>query len=554
MKVTMPIGIDDFMEARQGYYLVDKTGFLVQFLPAHPKVLLMTRPRRFGKTMTLSMLRYFLDIDGADEHRQLFDGMAVSRDAVIMTEMGTRPVLFFTMRGWKAMSWTAMQDILARGLKRVAQQYKFLMESDRVDEEDRADLRAIYTGKASIATLQAAPELLLRMLAAHYGKKAVLLLDEYDVPIQSSWEYDYYEEAIDFFRGFLTTALKSNPALDFAVLTGVLRISKESIFSDLNNLDVDSLLHMTYPTLVGFTTAEVTQMAEALGVRDKLPELRDWYDGYRFGGQEIYNPWSIIQYFGKQCVPGMYWVNTSGNAVIAELMKSADSEHFESIEQLMQGKMVRAFLREDIVYSDIGEDQDALYTMLCTAGYLTIEREERTSFGTEYTLRLPNREMQVLFGDEIVKRYQKGFGKSSLVRLMRALLSGDVTGVQDGLSQYLEKLASLYDTARGKESFYHGFILGMIAILVPEYIVRSNRESGYGRYDLAIVPKEKGRPGCVLEFKTAETEEKLEQKATEALEQIRQKSYMTDIEDATEVIWAYGIVFCGKRVCVKRQE
>lgn len=236
MRLSMPIGVDDFQEVREGYYFVDKSGFLSDFFPGHAKVTLFTRPRRFGKTLMLSMLRYFFDLEGADEHRQLFDGLAVSRDTAMMAEMGQRPVLFFTLRGWKARDWEEMKGTIAIGLQKIAKQYKFLLESERVDPYDRSILRAIYEGRASLLQLRTTPELLLGMLEAHYGKKAVLLLDEYDTPVQTAWEYGYYDEAIDFFRVFLTTALKTNLSLDFAVLTGVLRISKESIFSDLNNL------------------------------------------------------------------------------------------------------------------------------------------------------------------------------------------------------------------------------------------------------------------------------------------------------------------------------
>ena len=551
MRLSMPIGVDDFQEVREGYYFVDKSGFLSDFFPGHAKVTLFTRPRRFGKTLMLSMLRYFFDLEGADEHRQLFDGLAVSRDTAMMAEMGQRPVLFFTLRGWKARDWEEMKGTIAIGLQKIAKQYKFLLESERVDPYDRSILRAIYEGRASLLQLRTTPELLLGMLEAHYGKKAVLLLDEYDTPVQTAWEYGYYDEAIDFFRVFLTTALKTNLSLDFAVLTGVLRISKESIFSDLNNLFVDSILRPEYPTVFGFTSEEVEKMANDLGHVDKLSEIKAWYDGYRIGGYELYNPWSVLNYFDAGCQPQTYWVNTSGNAILAELMKSADQEHFECLDTLLHGGTVTSYLRDGVIYGDIGDDPDALYTMLCTTGYLTTERTATFAGETEYSLRLPNLEMRRLFGIEIVKRYQHGFGKSALVRLMRAFLQGDAIRVEEGLGRYLVKLASYYDTTKDKESFYRGFVLGMTAILVEDFIVRSNRESGYGRYDLVAVPKRKGEAGFLLEFKTAETEEALKAKAEEALAQIDERDYLAglDVEDLT--MHRYGIAFCGKKVRVK---
>ena len=479
----------------------------------------------------------------------MFDGLAVSRDAAIMAEQGTRPVLFLTLRGWKARDWATMQETIINGLQRVAREYKVLRESDRVDLSDREMFLDIYRRKASIPSLRMALALILQMLENHYGKKPVLLLDEYDVPIQSAWEHGYYDEAIDFFREFFTMALKTNPSLDFAVLTGVLRISKESIFSDLNNLKVDGILRSKFPDVLGFTAAEVEKMAVDLGHDDKLDEIRQWYDGYHFEGHEIYNPWSVVNYFDSDCKPDAYWVNTSGNAVLGELMKTADTDHAETLERLMKGETVQSFLREGVIYSDIGEDEDALYTLLCTTGYLTVVGTQEASYEKQYDLCLPNREMKILFSIEIVKRYQKGLSKSALVRLMDAFLAGDIERVRYGLAQYLKKVVSAFDG--GSEAFYHGFVLGMLALLLPRYDVRSNRESGYGRYDVAAVPTDAQGTGLVLEFKVAEKEEDLPKKAEDALQQIEKREYVAELEGKCTAVHCYGIAFCGKNVEVK---
>lgn len=555
MHQNMPIGMDDFADVRGGYYYVDKTDFLVDFLQSHAQVTLFTRPRRFGKTLTMSMLRYFLDIDGAEEHRKLFSGLKVERDAETMSWQGTRPVIFLTFKGWHATSWETLQKVILDMLGKIFDDRSFLLESPKATEREKRIFYSIQMGQADLVTCRQALALLLQLMEKYYGRKPVLLLDEYDVPIQSGWEHDYYNEVIDFFREFLSAALKTNPSLDFAVLTGVLRIAKENIFSALNNLLVDSMLQMRYPEAFGFTTAEVEQLTRDLGCADKMEEIRYWYDGYRFAGQEIYNPWSVVNYFAHHCQAETYWVNTSGNSILGELMRSADREHFEALETLLQGGTVSAFLQEGVIYSDIGEDQDALYTLLCTTGYLTVERIDRSLGDPEYTLRLPNREMLSLFGNEVVRRYQSGFGKSSLVALMRALLQGDVRRVQYGLASYLEKLASVYDTAKGKESFYHGFVLGMTAILVPRYTVHSNRESGYGRYDLAAMPQDKCQTGFVLEFKVAGGEDELPDKAQEALQQIKDRDYDAEFhEHGVQEILHYGIAFCGKKVHVKLNE
>ena len=555
MHTAMPIGIDDFKEAREGYYIVDKTSFLSRFFPGHPKVTLITRPRRFGKTMTLSMLRYFFDCEGAEEHRKLFDGMAVSQDTALMKEMGTRPVLFFSMRGWKATDWDAMQETITNGLQQVAQQHKYLLQSNRVDPADRQFLQRMYDGSAPISSLRTAPARLLQMLEAHDGKKAVFLLDEYDVPIQSAWEHGYYDEAIDFFRAFLTTSLKSNLSLDFAVLTGVLRISKESIFSDLNNLDVDSILHPKYPTVLGFTSEEVEKIADDLGRADRLPELREWYDGYRIAGHEIYNPWSVVKYFDRDCQPETYWVNTSGNAILGEMLHRAVRKTLDALQSLIQGGSIRASLSDEYIYSDIFKNKNVLYAMLLATGYLTTKMLRSTELGLQAELILPNRELRSIFRIEVLERYQSDEADIEIPELMQAFVDGDIETVQEGLSEYLVLLTSSFDAAKGREAFYHGFVLGMTAVLTEDYVIRSNRESGYGRYDIAATPKDTSRPGFIIECKLAEPGESLEDKADLALRQIEEKHYDAElVREGVKVIHRYGIAFSGKKLCAKIDE
>ena len=551
MEWAMPIGRDDFADVRRGgYYFVDKTDVIKHLITKPAKVTLFTRPRRFGKTLLLSMLRYFLDIEGAKEHRKLFDGLAVSRDAETMAQQGSRPVLFLSLKGWKYDSWERMQSGMRRQLSIIFRAHKNLLDGN-LEAWDRDDFLRLVRGEADIDLCQNALAFLLRIVEEHYGKKPVLLLDEYDVPIQNAWENGYYKAAIDFFREFLSNALKTNTSLDFAILTGVLRISKESIFSDLNNLFTDSLLSPELPTAVGFTSEEVERMAIDIGHLDKMPEIRAWYDGYRIGGQEIYNPWSVLWYFKKGCAPATYWVNTSGNMILGELMEHANQERFMALEGLLQGGVVQEYLREGIIYSEIHEEETALYAMLLTTGYLTIAEAHWDGMRWKYDLRLPNREMLVLFTTEILKRFPRSFGTSHLETLMRAFLRGDVAAVQRGLSDYLEILASTFDTGKEKESFYHGFVLGMTALLVPDYEVRSNRESGRGRYDVAVFPKIAGNPGLVLEFKTAGSEDALEAKAQEALAQIAARDYDAEFRArGIATVRRYGIAFCGKQVMV----
>lgn len=552
MRYRLPVGEDDFAKVRQEYYFVDKSPFIREFMDRHGAVTLFTRPRRFGKTLTLSMFRYFFDIDHAEENRDLFEGLAIARDADAMQEQGTRPVVFLSLKEWKADSWVDMQNIIKERLGSYFNTQRFFLDDKKLSPRDLAVFQDILMGQADLSYCRTAILFLMNLLAQHYGKKPILLLDEYDTPIQAAWSHGFYQEAISFFRGFLSSALKTNPSLDFAVLTGVLRISKESIFSDLNNLQVDSVLDTNFPEAFGFTEPEIRQLGMDLGRQASVPELKDWYDGYRLQGREIYNPWSVLQYFANDCEPRPYWVNTSGNAILAELMRSIDDEHAATLESLLQGGSVQAFLREGVIYSDIGDDEDALYTMLVTTGYLTVSGEQRIGYETQYDLRLPNKEMQSLFADEILRRFRHYQKKSALVRLMQALLHGDVEKAQTGLSKFLVSMVSAFDTG-AKESFYHGFVLGMTAILVPDYEVQSNREAGRGRFDVAVFPKDTSKTGLLFEFKTAASEAKLAAKADEALQQMAERDYLAPFR-AREIqqVHQYGVAFCGKQVVLKK--
>ena len=551
MHYRLPIGEDDFAQVRREYYFVDKSPFIREFMDRHGAVTLFTRPRRFGKTLMLSMLRYFFDIEQAEKNRQLFDGLAIAKDAEAMLGQGTRPVVFLTLRELKFTSWEKMESGLRNVFSELFRKYRFLLKDVELDSVDRENFEQIYMGKAALVSEMNALELLLHLLNRHYGRKPILLLDEYDTPIQQGWQYGFYDHVVEFMRVLLTKALKTNPSLDFAVLTGVLRISKESIFSDLNNLQVDSILSPRYPEAFGFTPDEVNRMAQDFGWQDKLPEIKDWYDGYRLRGREIYNPWSVLQYFANDCEPRPYWVNTSGNAILAELMRSIDDEHAATLESLLQGGNVQAFLREGVIYSDIGDDEDALYTMLVTTGYLTVAGEQRIGYETQYDLCLPNKEIQSLFADEILRRFRHYQKKSALVRLMQALLAGDAEKAQTGLSKFLESMVSAFDTG-AKESFYHGFVLGMTAVLVPDYEVQSNREAGYGRFDVAVFPKDTAKTGLLLEFKTADHEAELADRAEAALKQIKERDYMAPFRArGIGQVHQYGVAFCGKQVLLK---
>ena len=552
MNVRMPIGVDDFKELRENYYFIDKTDFIRQLIDDHSKVTLITRPRRFGKTLTMSMLEYFFSIDKKEESKDLFHGLAVEKAGVsYMKHRGVYPVIFISLKDGQSPSWEQMLNFFRLFLRRLYLQYAYLMKADTLDDCMKEDYYRIVNRQADQTEMAFALTRLMEMIQAYYGQPVILLLDEYDAPIQYAWDHGYYDQCIGFMRQFLSSALKTNRALDFAVLTGVLRVAKESIFSGLNNLSVCSVLSRKYSNILGFTPAETAVMAEDLGVEKKLPELRQWYDGYRFGTEDMYNPWSVINYMDNECTPMPYWVHTSGNYILKQLLSHADCLRIKELQGLLDGKTVTVSLNETVIYDQIEKDASALYTLLLTTGYLTIESASPTTYN-RYSLRIPNEEIKQVYGQEILNTIAVGADRNTFDTLFDALFSGQERYFEDRLQQILLRFASTYDTAN-KESFYHGFMLGISALFLDkQYIVESNRESGYGRFDIAIFPKDTQKAGVILEFKAADRTESLEKQADEALRQIQDRQY--EVEFAKREIasvWKYGVAFCGKQVCVK---
>lgn len=458
----LPIGVDDFKKLVREYYFVDKTRFIRTLIDGHSQAALFTRPRRFGKTLTLSMLYYFFTLEHAEENRKLFDGCFISQAGdAYMSQQGTRPVIFLSLKGVKALNYPSMISLLAGKIRSLYAKFRYLSEDSFLYPEEAVQFRRALSRELSAEELQESLSLLMEYLDRFHHSPVLLLIDEYDAPMQYAWDNGYYEDAITFLRNFLSAALKTNPHLDFAVLTGVLRIAKESIFSSLNNLDISSVASGSHADVFGFSKKEIHQMAADFGCPEKLPEIRQWYDGYNFSGTEVYNPWSVISYFNNNCCPGLYWVNTSNNSILAELLKSANP-----------------------------------------------------------------RQKQELPDD---------------------LLGGHADAFAAGLNDYLETIASYYDTAN-REQFYHGFLLGLLALLAPDYAVRSNRESGYGRFDIAVFPSHDQPTGVIMEFKVADAENELSSKAREALAQIDRMDYLAEFRaQGAKEVWKYGIAFCGKK-------
>ena len=550
---VMPVGVDDFRRVREQYYYVDKTDFIRQLIDGHAQATLITRPRRFGKTLTLSMLYYFFTLKEAEENRALFEGSIIEKAGErYMAEQGTRPVVFLSLKDIKEDTMEGMLAGFADVMKTVYQSFRFLLEGETLYPEEKEDFSAILFGRASRIALQYSLQRLTGYLNRYYGKTVLVLIDEYDAPIQYAWDYGYYKEAIVFVRNYLSSVLKTNPHLDFAVLTGVLRIAKESIFSSLNNLEVASVAFGSYMEVMGFTYGEIEQMATDFKASEKLPEIKAWYDGYNFAGQEIYNPWSVVNYFRKNCQPAAYWVNTSGNAILRHLLKEAKPSQVRDLYALLQGERVRAQLVEGVIYEDIGESTSALYSMLINTGYLTLAEKLDFSMGDRAAMRIPNFEIRLLFQREVMNYLEKaGSDENLLASITEALMEGRAADFEESLANFLRFSVSFYDTAN-RESFYHGLMLGLLATLMTRFEVVSNREAGFGRFDIAIFPGKNQRVGALLEFKVAEKEEDLPERAREALTQIRDRDYLSEFNRrGVQEVWQYGIAFCGKKCLIE---
>lgn len=554
---AMPVGVDNFREmVSRDYYFVDKTNFIKELLDNKNKVTLITRPRRFGKTLAMRMLQEFFDINAAG--RDTFKGLNISRAGEkYIQHRGKYPVIFFSLKDIATGNYQdALRDLCGK-ISDLYAEYGFLAESPALNEREKEYFLSVYNiadheqygrdkwGKSL--------KMLTVYLWKHYGVKTIMLLDEYDAPIQHAWEDGYYEDMIRFMRQFYSEVLKGNDALEFAVLTGVLRVAKESIFSGLNNLKVCSVLSEAYSDVFGFTGEEVAKMAADLQMEDKLPEIREWYDGYSFGGSEIYNPWSVIMYFDAKCKPAPYWVNTSGNGIIKYMLDRLDGRGREDLQSLMDGNTISKQVQEGIIYEEIGSNADDLYTMLLTTGYLKCTSSQDSLLGTYMDLQIPNLEILRLFTREIAQNFTGYRGVSDITNMMDEMLKGNAVLFEEDLNRILRNSVSYHDAANG-ESFYHGMMLGFCVLLKDTHIVQSNRESGYGRFDLALIPTDRRYYGVIMEFKRAADEGQLEEKALEALAQIEELSYIAEFQQRQiEKVWKYGIAFCGKKVCLRGQ-
>ena len=541
----LPIGISDFKYLiEEDYYYFDKTNFIDEIIKDGSQVKLFTRPRRFGKTLNMSMLKYFFDIKEAKENKKLFSGLYIEKTESFKRQ-GQYPVIFLSLKDLKAETWEEMQEKIIVMLSDLFSEYEYLLND--LDGINLENFKNIYYKKSSIFDIGISLKLLTKILYNKYNKKVVVLIDEYDAPLVSAYMNRYYEKAKNFFKTFYSTAMKDNVYLQIGVMTGIIRVIKAGIFSDLNNISTYTILNDFYSDCYGLTEKEVEQALKDYDLEYEIQDVKDWYNGYKFGKSEVYNPWSILNFLQSKELRA-YWVDTSGNDLINDVLKTTNKYTIRALEKLFNGEGLKQNISSTSDLSRLlGEDE--LWELLLFSGYLTVKEKIGDVHESIYTLRLPNKEVKDLFRKTFLERY---FGRGSkLIDLMEALTENRIEDFEEKFQEILLTSASYHDTKN--EDFYHGLILGMSLYLENQYHISSNKESGLGRYDLVMEPKNKNDKAYILEFKVAKSEESLNRESQEAVEQITSKKYDVNLkEKGIKDIIFVGVAFYGKLVKVAR--
>ena len=554
--IPLPVGVENFEDLIQtGYYFVDKTLFIRELIDMKGKVNLFTRPRRFGKTLNMSMLRYFFEMGKAD-NAELFQGMKImDAGEEYLAHMGKYPVISISLKSMKQLTYDdafyCLQEELAREFKRHDELLPRLLY-----EEDREKYLRFIGRKAETKEYLDSLKFLSECLFQCYGRKAIILIDEYDVPLENAYFSGFYDKMVSVIRALFESALKTNDNLEFAVITGCLRISKESIFTGLNNLKIMSITSRTYAEHFGFTPEEVEQILRDYGLEDNLKIVKQWYDGYRFGESEVYNPWSVINYVDscyhdKKAFAKPYWSNTSSNSIVKNLIEQADISVKQEIERLIEGGTIEKPIHEDITYDDMNSTQDNLWNFLFFTGYLKkiSERQEGETIYME--MAIPNSEVRYVYKNAVLRWFEERTEKKELKPLYESLLNGKADELAEILSENLMETISFYDY---QESYYHGFLAGMLKN-IGNYIVQSNRESGNGRPDILVrYPSVRGK-AVIIEIKVSKTYQGMEEKCDEALNQIEEQKYEEALrQEGYRDILKYGVAFYRKECRVKLAE
>lgn len=547
---SLPIGVSDFKLATTGYYYVDKTLMIRDFLDKKPMVSLFTRPRRFGKTLNMDMLRVFFEKTNEDTSVYFKDKQIWQCGNYYTKHQGQYPVIFLTFKDVKSMTWEETFQKIRRLISLEFIRHNELETSSVLTAYEKEQYHLLAKDSGDEVDCQMGLQLLSLLLHKHYGRECIIIIDEYDTPIQQGHTCNFYPEIVNFMRNFFSGGLKDNPHLAFGFLTGILRVAKESIFSGMNNLKTYSILDDGYSSYFGFTEKEVKDMLRYYGKDDKYNELSEWYDGYRFGNTEIFNPWSVINYISDNCFPKAFWQSTGSNEIIGEIIQTATPEITKDLYKLLCGEKIAAYIDTGVIYPEVQNNPYSIYSFLLVAGYLKVANIYPQSDGNFMCdVAIPNKEITFVYEKEVLNRTNQN---SLAISISQAIFSKDTQKLQALLEDFMVKSISSIDGAN--EGFYHGMMLGLCAILGNRYKIRSNRESGLGRFDIQLMPLTKGMPGFIFEFKhTKDEHTDLSALADSALQQIEAKKYDTELRDnGVNSIISIGIAFRGKSAVVKR--
>ena len=529
-KKAVPVGIEDFERIiNEDYYYVDKTMLIEKLLINRTPVTLFTRPRRFGKTLNMSMLKYFFDVKDKEENKKLFENLKIY-DSEYMSEQGKYPVIFISLKDLKEDTWEECLESIKDIMYKIFNEYNFLREKLNIVEKRQFDKIWEITGnernfKTSLLDLS-------NYLNKYYGEKVIILIDEYDAPIINAFDKGYYNEAINFFQTFYSSALKTNNSLKYGILTGITRIIKEGIFSGLNNLYVNTILSKDYSEYFGLLESEVIEMLEYFDMKYKIEEVREWYDGYIFGESEVYNPWSIVNYVREKEIKA-YWANVSGNALLENMIDNAGESVYDDLKRFTDGESIEKYISDGTTIKSLLNNNDEIWQLLLYSGYLTKdEKQKEIDVTSEYTdvynLRIPNKEIRKYFGNMFLNRFFGTEVKTNI--LIKALENGDIKKFEKTLGEIMINMLSHFDLDKEMEKIYQVFMIGLVGFLMGKYEIISNDESGYGRYDLAMIPIKSNEKAYLMEFKISKTKKGMEEKAQKALKQIDEKKYDTKLK------------------------
>lgn len=549
-KKPLPIGVSDFKKATTDYYYLDKTLLIRDFIDNKSEVTLFTRPRRFGKTLNMDMLRVFFEKTEEDNSVYFKDKLIWQCGEEYTSYQGKYPVIYLSFKDVKCDTWDTTLDKIGKLITLEFLRHSELESSDRLSVYEKELYVKFARGAASEIDYQMSLQYLSIMLNKHHKEKAIIIIDEYDTPIQQGHSCGFYDRIIGFMRGFFSGGLKDGSNLAYGFLTGILRVAKESIFSGLNNIKICSILDKDYSDFFGFTKDEIKKLLAYYGVSDKYEEVCDWYDGYLFGDTEIFNPWSVINYVADKCDAKAFWQSTGSNDIIGEIIGSATPDVIENLHRLLNGEMVTTYIDTNVIYPEVQKNPYSIYSFLLIAGYLKVSKAyPQGTASNMYDVSIPNKEISFVYEKEVLNKHDYN---SIAISIQQAIFTQDTDKLQKILEAFMLESVSFYDA--GNEGFYHGMLLGLCAILSSRYYVKSNGESGYGRFDIQLMPKVKSVPGFIFEFKHAKTDtENLDALAEEALSQIDMQKYDTQMkEQGVSNIIKIGIAFRGKRAAVKR--